>query len=81
MAECGICRMHSCISAVDLRSAFWGSEAALGHISGMINTAVCSTGVFLLCSEVPVGKSVLGTDSTGPEELVELRDAQEEGSW
>lgn len=46
-----------------------------------MNSAVCSTEVFLLCSEVPVGKSVMGTDCIGLEELVEHRDAQEEGSW
>lgn len=38
-----------------LSGDFW---VALEHINGMINSAVCSTGVFLLCSAVPVGMSV-----------------------
>lgn len=57
-----------CTAAFQLLAWALLSGAALQHISGMINSAVCSTGVFLLCSAVPVGKSVLGTDPTGPEE-------------
>lgn len=59
-----------------LSGEFWGSSGA----HGWGDEQCSSTGVFLLCSEVPVGRSVLGTDSVGPEELLEHRDAQEEGS-